>query len=255
MVNFAKGQTLEGSFAGKYAGAFTLAEVLITLGIIGIVAAMTLPTVINNHKRVETETRLKKAYSTISQAFQAAQAKHGEVKDWPEWDESAEKVLRTYILPELKGAKLFPSNENPSNLMCHEGKFITGGYINGNKESTQYGWMSKTYISSPFIKNDTASVKLMDGTCIGLNSNKAEPIFAKNLFIDVNGSYRAPNMAGMVLFFFIVDENMIRPWGYDWETTKLFDATIKNSCHRQAPLGGRVCAAKIIGDGWTIKYW
>lgn len=40
--------------------AFTMAEVLITLGIIGIVAAMTLPALIKNHQRKETEARLKK---------------------------------------------------------------------------------------------------------------------------------------------------------------------------------------------------
>ena len=44
--------------------AFTLAEVLITLGIIGVVAALTLPTVINNVHHKELETALKKQYST-----------------------------------------------------------------------------------------------------------------------------------------------------------------------------------------------
>lgn len=48
----------------KYA--FTLAEVLITLGIIGIVAAMTLPTLVQNHKNAELQTGLKKAYSVLS---------------------------------------------------------------------------------------------------------------------------------------------------------------------------------------------
>lgn len=38
--------------------AFTLAEVLITLGIIGIVAAMTIPTLINNYQKKITVTRL-----------------------------------------------------------------------------------------------------------------------------------------------------------------------------------------------------
>lgn len=50
--------------------AFTLAEVLITLGIIGIVAAMTLPAVINNIRNKEHEARFKTAYSQIFQAVQ-----------------------------------------------------------------------------------------------------------------------------------------------------------------------------------------
>ena len=37
---------------------FTLAEVLITLGIIGVVAAMTLPSVIHNYKKKEASSRL-----------------------------------------------------------------------------------------------------------------------------------------------------------------------------------------------------
>lgn len=49
--------------------AFTLAEVLITLGIIGIVASMTLPTLINNQRNKALQTALKKAYSRHSEAF------------------------------------------------------------------------------------------------------------------------------------------------------------------------------------------
>ena len=52
--------------------AFTLAEVLITLGIIGVVAALTLPSVIERHQKLETVTKLKKAYSTLSQAIERA---------------------------------------------------------------------------------------------------------------------------------------------------------------------------------------
>ena len=49
--------------------AFTLAEVLITLGIIGIVAALTLPTVIQNYKEKVTVTLVKENYSIFSQAL------------------------------------------------------------------------------------------------------------------------------------------------------------------------------------------
>ena len=44
--------------------AFTLAEVLITLGIIGVVASMTIPTLIQNHKKTEVVSKLK--YATLS---------------------------------------------------------------------------------------------------------------------------------------------------------------------------------------------
>ena len=57
--------------------AFTLAEVLITLGIIGIVAAMTLPSLVANYKEKEVITKAKKDYSIITQAFRLAQAEAG----------------------------------------------------------------------------------------------------------------------------------------------------------------------------------
>ena len=50
-------------------GAFTLAEVLITLGIIGVVAAMTMPSLIQNYQEKATVTKLKKCYSLVSQAY------------------------------------------------------------------------------------------------------------------------------------------------------------------------------------------
>jgi len=52
----------------KTKNAFTLAEVLITLVIIGIVAALTIPTAINKYKEEELKSQFKKAYSTLSQA-------------------------------------------------------------------------------------------------------------------------------------------------------------------------------------------
>ncbi len=60
---------------------FTLAEVLITLGIIGVVAAMTLPTLIADYRDKELETRAKKSFSVISQAIEKWQADLGTIGD------------------------------------------------------------------------------------------------------------------------------------------------------------------------------
>ena len=51
---------------------FTLAEVLITLGIIGVVAALTLPTLIKKYEEVQYKSAYKKVYSELSQVFQEA---------------------------------------------------------------------------------------------------------------------------------------------------------------------------------------
>lgn len=55
---------------------FTLAEVLITLGIIGVVAAMTIPTLITNTNGAKYRTQFKKTISTLSQAGKMAQAQY-----------------------------------------------------------------------------------------------------------------------------------------------------------------------------------
>ena len=48
---------------------FTLSEVLITLGIIGVVAALTIPSVVNNYKKQQFRTGLKKEYSVLLQTL------------------------------------------------------------------------------------------------------------------------------------------------------------------------------------------
>ena len=49
-----------GSYFRHWCGAFTLAEVLVTLGIIGVVAAMTMPSLVQNYKNKQTVAQLKK---------------------------------------------------------------------------------------------------------------------------------------------------------------------------------------------------
>lgn len=56
----------------KFKNAFTLAEVLITIGIIGIVAAMTIPTLISNYQKQIVETNLQETYSIMQQVMKYA---------------------------------------------------------------------------------------------------------------------------------------------------------------------------------------
>ena len=73
-----------GSYFRHWCAAFTLAEVLITLGIIGVVVAMTMPTLIQNYKNRVVETRLQKFYSVMNQAVQKAELEYGDKKFWYE---------------------------------------------------------------------------------------------------------------------------------------------------------------------------
>ena len=61
---------------------FTLAEVLITLGIIGVVAALTMPALIANSRKTEYSSRLKKFYSMMEQAIIMSELDNGQISDW-----------------------------------------------------------------------------------------------------------------------------------------------------------------------------
>lgn len=58
---------MKESYFGSHKG-FTLAEVLVTLGIIGVVSAMTVPTLMQNYQRQSYVTQLHKVYNEFSQA-------------------------------------------------------------------------------------------------------------------------------------------------------------------------------------------
>lgn len=65
--------------------AFTLAEVLITLGVIGVVAAITIPGLITSYNKKITETRLAKFYSVFNQAIRLSAAENGDVDTWDDY--------------------------------------------------------------------------------------------------------------------------------------------------------------------------
>ena len=61
---------------------FTLAEVLITLGVIGVVAAMTMPTLIKHYQQHETVNRIKQTYSILSNAVRMSETENGLLETW-----------------------------------------------------------------------------------------------------------------------------------------------------------------------------
>lgn len=83
--------------------AFTLAETLITLGIIGVVSALTIPTLISKYNEMVTITALKKTYSELSQAIKLSEVENGDLREW-EWANSSYETrsfVEQYILPYL----------------------------------------------------------------------------------------------------------------------------------------------------------
>lgn len=94
--------------------AFTLAEVLITLGIIGVVAALTIPTLIANHKAQVVEKKLAKFYTNMNQAITLSESENGPHENW-DYNLSSYDFYNTYLakyLNTFKVMKGFTANPN-----------------------------------------------------------------------------------------------------------------------------------------------
>ncbi len=114
------GFNLQQHFAVQRKHAFTLAEVLITLGIIGVVAAMTLPTLTANYRKKESSARLKKFYSALSQAIMLSENENGPSLYWDKEkgiaddnegnNQKALKYFNKYLKPYFKQIQF---DENP----------------------------------------------------------------------------------------------------------------------------------------------
>lgn len=101
---------------------FTLAEVLITLGIIGVVAAMTIPTLITNYQKRETLTRLKSAYAQPQQAIKLSESDNDELGGW---DLTTRDWFDRYLAPYLKVTKIEFKDLSDINSIPY--KQISGG--------------------------------------------------------------------------------------------------------------------------------
>lgn len=183
---------------------FTLAEVLITLGIIGIVAAMTLPTVINDSTERETVAKVKKFYSVMNQALLMAISKHGYVDEWTFCAEKKAECAAQFvenIKPELKLAR-----DCADEINC-AGAAEQYKTLDGNDYSVDYKTSSYFYKmilidgSYLWIRNNYST------TCA--NSDSGTDNVCGLIWIDTNGS-KKPNKLGIDVFiFFIMKDRVI----------------------------------------------
>ena len=243
------GAPKNSSLRGKKAG-FTLAEVLITLGILGVVIAMTLPTVVGKYKKQATVSQLKKAYTVLSQLVLQSQEDNGGVyfstSDTVNAD-VAKKFFEQYWLPYFNSPTVskegvFPYGEG------YVFKFLSGQ----THELTIYTYYSQGRIYLTTMDGTAYLIHIMswefkyddDGN---LASQIAKYSSSQKVYVDLNG-IKPPNTIGKDVFIFQVyfDKNIVRPYGYN-----LTQAQINDDCSLNGK--GEACAAKIINDGWVIK--
>ncbi len=212
-------QSLGGGARGfsplKGKNSFTLAEVLITLGIIGIVAALTLPTLIQKHTNKVVETRLMKFYSAINQAITLAEVDYGDREYWyAKYDDldtdikgrpvkgktNPEKWVNKYLAPYMKITKRKYTSDNYVLFsLADGGMFANAGGYSPNSLSDWYFYtmdyskckalkikegvcrFSFNYILRAGILNSTRTFEPYqygwDGTLAGITSGSPAPDF------------------------------------------------------------------------------
>ena len=105
---------------------FTLAEVLITLGIIGVVATLTIPTLISNNNKRVVETHLAKFYSTMQNAVELSEIENGPKEKWDEFitDCTPEEWFNKYLKDYIKVSKVV-TDDGFLNLTFTDGSLLT----------------------------------------------------------------------------------------------------------------------------------
>lgn len=165
---------------------FTLAEVLITLGIIGVVAAMTIPTLIAEHQKKVTVSRLKKDYAIITQAVRLAENEYGTGFDMTDiltstsWSPSnSEMVFEKYLAPSLKINFKYTADECKKLVISHPQSDPTATYTDPN--AACYNLMNATSISFWAGKMSSDKNYILP-IYIFPNPNKKVKFFGKDVF-------------------------------------------------------------------------
>ena len=217
--------------------AFTLAEVLITLGIIGVVAALTLPGLIAKYQEKVWLNQFKVTYTTLSQAYTRAFMEYGSPANWDlkENDKDSNEKIYQYLSKYLKGQDygFGYTSDIPSN------------YVDLNGEALTAGWSGQQGKHKVFA--------LANGAIISITSYSyytelegERPLIHLN--VDING-VKGPNQIGKDFFFLYLSTKKGTPMvrGYDiWWINQNYCTTRKGI---SGWWSGGGCAIWVIAKG------
>lgn len=179
----------------KCFAAFTLAETLIVMGIIGVVAALTIPNLNSSTADKEKVAKVMKAYSDISDAIGRAEAVYGPVNEWQQLDTdvtSQIKRLGERITEFMKISKTCGTNKNQGCI----GRKI-------------YDKTSNDFVLFSLMAGDSANlgykVILADGMSLSISGVYG---IGDWLFLfDIDGPNKGASMLGKDLFSFTIVRN------------------------------------------------
>lgn len=217
---------------------FTLAEVLITLGIIGIIAAITIPNLINKISNTQNSAILKEDYSILQQMMLMANDKGaiGAITKLNDIDEM-KKWFETYFEPNIKTTNI-----------CYD---EWGCWSKNVKESN-----GRTYTSNRSCGYKAISFALTNGSYVCMDDFGDTRFGVKpqgitiGILVDVNGA-KQPNIIGKDIFAMVFRGDELLPGGYD-----MTESQIENSCSTKCTLGsyqcGTFCMTKVKKNGFKL---
>lgn len=211
---------------------FTLAEVLITLGIIGVVAALTLPTLISNHRKKVYSTQLKKAVNTVLNANKLMLAEAG-VDSLNDVDFYQHVTRGSSTTMDSLARKYFNIAKDVTNLRSSNDEYKYLLNIN------HYSHNTTDYFSN--VSGHIYLLSTADGADLFFND--------KYVYIDVNGYNKRPNTVGLDFFLLVLNTdgtiarrayNQSKEWCLSGGTTY------------HTPAG---CLEQVMRDNWEITYY
>ena len=192
--------------------AFTLAEVLITLGIIGVVAAMTMPALIENYKEKETVTRLKKAHSLMSQLFIAAVHEYSTPDNWNLGNSTLQGGTNLYNIMFKDKAQYSKVCIGTSGCVYQNGK-NNHPTLNGRTVTTNYDNSGgNIYVNLVLTDGTTLILRTLSDDCSANIGNNHYAHECARIYLDVNGK-KGPNIQGRDFFQFTLTKTGVFPLG------------------------------------------
>jgi len=217
--------------SGARSAAFTLAEVLITLAVIGIVAALTIPNLVQNYKKRVVETKLQKVYSVMNNAIRLSEIENGPTTSWDSCGTSSTTTCtyndvlawyNKYLNKYLKTTKVEQLPDSETLLL-----YLTDGSV---LSIANWIYDIEYYPEGRTISSGNAKP--------GVNQFSFR--FQPNAF---------PEHAGIVNYKYVANP-YFEPYTYTWNGT--YEGAKHSASNLGCYDGGRLCTKLIQLNGWKI---
>jgi len=192
--------------------AFTLAETLIVMGIIGVVAALTIPSLTNSTNNKDIVAKVRKAHTNLEDAFGRMIGTYGELDEWGETFNS--DILGKRLISSMKLTKNCGIKNDADNATC----FGAGTKLYESKDTVRIDGVEKSDKVYKVIKADGVSlgIDVSNASC-GENAGDKVTQDLKEIcgiaVIDVDGPNKGKNKQGQDLFQFYIAKKGIYPVG------------------------------------------